>query len=264
VKAIKMSSLSHIIFFDVDGTLVKSDANSNIVHKDSFRHSFQQVFNIDTSISAINHQGKTDLLIFQELAALNNIVLAQEDIEKLISSAVEYCFNKKDSIKVHLLPGVVDFLEYLKSQDNILVGLITGNIEEICYLKLDRVYEGDSTEQFSIKHFFSPSFGLSGKSLGAFGGTTTLRGELIVNALRSLKIQDPSNIRVFHVGDTPFDVEAAQYATKMLTSEGYRVHGVGVATGNFSTHELERSICESKTILNDMSKLDESIRVFEL
>jgi phosphoglycolate phosphatase-like HAD superfamily hydrolase len=245
--------------------LVKSDANSNIVHKDCFKYAFNEVFVVDTAISRIDHQGKTDLQIFTELAALNDIVLTMEDADKLIAAAIRYCIENEKSIAVHLLPGVLTLLEYLSSKYGIVLGLITGNIEEICYLKLDRVFDDDSTKhanEFSIKRYFSPVFGPSGKSLGAFGGTSMVRGELIVNALKSLDIEDPSKVSVFHVGDTPFDVEAAHYATRKLFSDGFRVHGVGVATGNFTTTDLAASNCESMTIVNDLSNLEELMSIF--
>ena len=58
----------------------------------------------------------------------------------------------------------------------------------------------------------------------------------------------------YHVGDTPYDVRAAQAAG---------VTPVGVSTGVFSTDELRQAVPES-VLVDSLADVDAAMRVFGL
>ena len=111
------------------------------------------------------------------------------------------------------MDGVKDVLENLK-QFGIPRGLVTGNIEQIAWLKLDKI---------GVKDYFG---------FGGFGNESADRSLLVRHAVeRAGNIYGTFNKEnVFVIGDTPRDILAGQ-------KNGVKT--VGVATGDFTVDELE-------------------------
>jgi phosphoglycolate phosphatase-like HAD superfamily hydrolase len=114
----------------------------------------------------------------------------------------------------YVLPGVNEFLNYLEGQ-NVVIGLLTGNLQQIAQLKI---------KKNGIEHSFE---------FGGFGDEHYSRGMLIKYAIRkAIKIYGfkPESAwkNSYHIGDTPQDVIAAKYAN---------VKSIIVETGNFKINE---------------------------
>lgn len=224
-----------LVTFDIDGTLIRSTGpNSNQLHRQAFAHAFLQVFGIDGTIDAIQHHGSTDPAIL-----VNTLVhycvpsdVAVEKLPVLKLKMIEYAkANAKDIGEgLEVLPGVESLLHALSSMDNVFVGLVTGNLEGIAWMKM----EGLGIEKyFSVPHF------------GGFGSDHIDRGHLVKTAAERAEKLFPGgfNLRV-HVGDTPNDIKAAEFGGALA---------VGVCTGVFRKEELEQASSGGAIVLQDLS-----------
>lgn len=220
-----------LTLFDIDGTLVQGAR----CHYMAFVHSVSKFYGMEEDISGINYAGKTDPQILREVLELGGIP------EKIISDSFQACLDYMIDdylTNVHrenivALDGVSQLLNELKNE-NVLLGLTTGNLEPIAYAKLGRA---------GIGGYFS---------FGGFGSDSPKRPCLVEKALeRAREIHGFKGDQIFIVGDTPRDVEAAK-PFNLLT--------IAVATGSYNTQELEKTgadfVLES---LKDVNKVLEII-----
>ncbi|KNA10062.1 hypothetical protein SOVF_147910 [Spinacia oleracea] len=222
-----------LVTFDIDGTLLQSDgSNSNHFHR-AFSYAILQVFGIHGTIDVIQLHGSTDRAILVNTLVHYGIPseAATEKLPVLMSKMTEYVkAHAKDLGEgLELLPGVESLLQALSSMDNVLIGLVTGNLEETAWMKLDSL---------GIKKYFSvPRF-------GGFGSDHIDRGHLIkIAAERAEKLYPGKFDSRVHVGDTPNDIIAAE-------SEG--AMAIGVCTGVFGKEELEQVSNGGAVILQDL------------
>jgi len=138
---------------------------------------------------------------------------------------VEYAMQHASEVGegLEVLAGVRELLEALARRDEVVVGLVTGNLEDIAWLKM---------EGLGIRQYFSvPNF-------GGFGSDHSERGELVRIAANRAEQLFPGGFRLrAHVGDTPNDIRAAEYGGALA---------IGVCTGIFSQKEL-RDVSQSET-----------------
>ncbi|ONK60845.1 uncharacterized protein A4U43_C08F23320 [Asparagus officinalis] len=232
-----------MVTFDVDGTLIRSiGSSSNRLHRLAFSHAFLSVFNIpDSTIDVLQHHGQTDPLILVNTCVHYGIPsdVATERLPDLKSKMIEYAKEHAKDIGegLEVLPGVTSLLEALSS-NNVAIGLVTGNLEEIGWMKM----EGLGIQQY----FTVPNF-------GGFGSDHTDRGELVKIAAARAEKQFPGgfDLRV-HIGDTPNDIRAAEYGGALA---------VGVCTGVFSGEELKQASNGSAIILADLKDTASFLRL---
>mmetsp|Transcript_19490 Transcript_19490/g.31561 ORF Transcript_19490/g.31561 Transcript_19490/m.31561 type:complete len:281 (+) Transcript_19490:49-891(+) len=237
-----------LVTFDVDGTLIHSVGNNaNKFHKDAFAFAFKKVFNLDTNIDVIHHHGSTDQLVAADVLAFHGI--SKEEIwanmPATCTAMLEHAAGAEDNAAagLELLPGVERLLQTLAARDDTVVALVTGNLEPIAWTKMRRlgIYQ----------HFTAPG-------IGGFGSDHTLRGELVkIAADRCAKELGVEVGPRFHVGDTPNDVIAAEFAGAVA---------LGVTTGIFSKEELEASATEKEkcVVLDGLNDLDAVLKAFQL
>ncbi|KAJ8438582.1 hypothetical protein Cgig2_024671 [Carnegiea gigantea] len=225
-----------LVTFDIDGTLIRSTGpNSNQLHRQAFSYAFNQVFGIDGgTIDVIQHHGSTDPAILVNTVVHYGISseVAVEKLPALKSKMVEYAKATTGDIGkgLEVLPGVESLLQALSSKNNVFIGLVTGNLEEIAWMKM---------EGLGIKRDFTVP------NIGGFGSDHTDRGQLVrIAAERAEKLFPGGfDLRV-HVGDTPNDIKAAEFGGAVA---------VGVCTGFFTKEELEQASSGNAIILQDLS-----------
>ena len=237
-----------LVTFDVDGTLIRSvGEDANKFHKDAFAHGFKKVFHLDTHIDVIHHHGSTDKLVAADVLKFHGI--AEEEIwEKMpavCDAMLEHAAAAADDAAagLELLPGVERLLETLAAREDTIVALVTGNLEPIAWTKMRRLG--------IYKHFTPPG-------LGGFGSDHTLRGELVKIAAERCAAELGVEVGDrFHVGDTPNDVIAAEYAGAVA---------LGVTTGVFGKEELEAAAKEkeNRVVLDGLNDLDAVLAAFKL
>jgi phosphoglycolate phosphatase len=216
-----------LVLFDIDGTLLLSDgAGRRAIHR-----ALREVFG-STGPEDYRFDGKTDPQIVRELMRLDGHTDARidADMQRLFNRYVQ-CLGEElrnPRFRPYMLPGVTDLLDELEQRDDVILGLLTGNLEQGATAKLEAV--GVDPKRFRV---------------GAFGSDHELRPELPAIArartLRHLGFDIGGDAMVV-VGDTPADLTCGR-------SLGARA--IGVATGRYSTVEL--SCHDPVAVFEDLS-----------
>lgn len=198
-----------LVLFDVDHTLL----TAGDFHWRAYELAFLKVFNVKIPDNFPPWYGYTDLQIIYSLMELYHIMRDERKAHEIIMIMVEE-FAKMDLTGSKLLGGVEELLRGLQDYDNIILGLVTGNIEDIAYAKL---------RHLRIDEYFI---------LGGFGGISEIRSELVKDAIRKAEQQfgkiDKKD--VFVIGDTTGDIKAAR---------GAGVNVISVCTGDESSELLK-------------------------
>lgn len=224
-----------LITFDVDGTLIRAvGSNANKWHKDAFAFAMHEVFSIDTNIDVIKHHGSTDQLVLADVLKHHGFEETEiwRKMDELKSAMVSFAEEHKADagLGLEILPGVEKLLQTLSERENIIVALVTGNLEPIAWRKMDTL---------GIKKYFTEK---KNNFIGGFGSDHTERSELIKFAAQRSAEAFDLNVSemhkpgaVFkeraHFGDTPNDVTAAL--------DGGAI-AIALETGVFSGDELQK------------------------
>ena len=205
--------------FDIDGTLLHAQGG---VHMDAFSSSVREITGHQLSLGSIVVHGNTDTGILRD--AFRDASVAdqdwqpkQEEILERIRATVR---ERQHLMKIVLYPGVLEMLQYLRAKGKTL-GVATGNLEQIGWLKIERA---------GLRDWFS---------FGGFSDRHAVRSEMIRQAADQARAMAGGKATVCVVGDTPYDVAAAK-ANSLPT--------IAVATGVYSFDELQRhspEVCTS-------------------
>lgn len=195
--------------FDIDGTLLHAHGG---VHNDSFSSSVEEVMGHPLSMSGVAVHGSTDTGILREAfrhAAIADAVW-QPRLEEILVCMRKTVRQRREHMSITVMPGVLSILAYLKERGKLL-GVATGNLEQIGWLKI---------EIAGLRDWFS---------FGGFSDRYPVRADMIANAVGEARKLTSAELKVCVVGDTPSDIAAAK-ANALPT--------IAVATGTFSYNEL--------------------------
>jgi phosphoglycolate phosphatase-like HAD superfamily hydrolase len=202
-----------LVLFDVDGTLlITNGLGRRVVAEVLSAQLDRPVDSYGASFS-----GRTDPQIFRELLTREGV----EDIEHAMRRALTtYEARMAEAIAgatITALAGALPLIDQLARRDDVLLGLLTGNMQPLAYAKVHRA-------GFGADHFRP--------GLGAFGSDHEDRDQLGAIALERAgaaagRVFTGENAII--VGDTPRDVACARVIGATA---------VAVATGNFSRAEL--------------------------
>jgi phosphoglycolate phosphatase-like HAD superfamily hydrolase len=205
-----------LVLFDIDGTLLLSDgAGRRAIHR-----ALREVFG-GTGPADYHFDGKTDPQIVRELMqfAGHGDERIDADMTRLLARYVD-CLHEELAVPGHrpyTLPGVPRLLDALERESNVILGLLTGNLEVGAKAKLEAV--GLDPRRFRI---------------GAYGSDHEQRHQLPAIARDRTKRQlgiDVAGAAIIVIGDTPAD---------LTCGKSLGASAIGVATGRFSTDELAR------------------------
>jgi phosphoglycolate phosphatase len=297
-----------LVTWDIDGTLLRATGDrANALHRSAFEAAWQAVYGTRIDLASLPHQGSTDPLILIKgavtagLAAgagevmgsdgdntsttgsssvpLPPTAVAGSPLAAMVRAMLAHFSENAHTVAdgLELLPGVEALLAALSAREDVLVGLVTGNLRPIADAKVSAL---------GVRHHFhssedgcgmgcggggdggdgsgsDPSSTAPPAPLGGFGSDhcsggfeapAADRAELIrVAARRAAAVAGlpedgyPSSslsLRVAHLGDTPFDVRAALAAGATP---------VGVATGVHSREELEAAGGPGVVVLDDLT-----------
>jgi phosphoglycolate phosphatase len=205
-----------LALFDIDGTLLRE----GIAPKLAFARALRETFDTTGPISGFRFAGMTDPQCVAEIMRMAGI--ADDVIQERRDQCLErYVTHLRVEMRNHdgakLFPGVKELLHRLHGRDDVLVGLLTGNVQPGAMLKLDR---------FKLGEYFR---------FGAFGDDHEDRCELARIALEKAGRLTGRPVRggdTTVIGDTPRDVACAR---------AIGARAVIVATGLVSRDELERA-----------------------
>jgi phosphoglycolate phosphatase len=216
-----------VVLFDIDGTLLWTDgAGRRAVHR-----ALEDVFGAQPP-TAHEFDGKTDPQIIRELMRLAGF--DDEAIDARLPEALQryvMLLDRELAVADHsdkTYPGIASLLDALEARDDVLLGLLTGNVREGAMAKLTAV--GLATHRFKV---------------GAFGSDHASRPELPAiaraRAEMHLGFQVPGQ-DVIVIGDTPND---------MTCGKGIGARAIGVATGRYTVEELRA--CDAAAVFPDLT-----------
>jgi len=208
----------YLILFDIDGTLIRGQGIGRLALERAFGEVFGVPAENHPGLRNVHMAGSTDPVIVEAMGralGLTPEALAPRKAELEEAYLRHLRVTVVESPMAASCPGVAELLPRLRRHPEILLGLLTGNIEAGARIKL---------AAFDLDRFFP---------FGGFGGEGPERRDLAVLAHRRARKEDGSDIPAGHVlviGDTTADIEAGN------------VHGfltVGVATGWSPAEKLE-------------------------
>jgi phosphoglycolate phosphatase-like HAD superfamily hydrolase len=205
-----------LVLFDIDGTLI----NSGGAGGRALSRAIESVCGIQDSLNSIRLDGKTDPIIVAEALDAGGVNSDQtcqvlDRVFDLYLSFLEQELEAQPN-SYRIMPGVFELLGQLDQDDELALGLATGNIEKGARLKL---------QPGGLNRFFP---------VGGYGSDSEDRTQLISAAIHKAQayfgVSGFSSVCV--VGDTPRDV---------LHGREAGTHVLAVATGSYSYQELEGS-----------------------
>lgn len=208
--------MRRLVLFDIDGTLLSSSSSG----WHALRAAFAEYFEALEFYDLVRFDGKTDRQIIRELYQAAGVPHHATDAQvDIILNRYLHHLERRLADRHHLvrtLPGIIELVEALHRQDDVVVGLLTGNVVPGAELKLA-----------------AAGLDLSRFRLGAYGSDSAHRPDLPpIAAARAEKLfgRIPTGHEVVILGDTPADVTCG-------ASIGARA--IGVATGRYSVAELQ-------------------------
>jgi phosphoglycolate phosphatase-like HAD superfamily hydrolase len=219
-----MVATPRLVLFDIDGTLLTAaGAGRRAIHR-ALRDVFGGVGPADYWFD-----GKTDPQIVRDLMrheGHSDAVIDERLGEVLTRYADRLGIELQDpshSPIVH--PGVPELLDSLESRNDVVLGLLTGNIEPGAAQKLRAV--GLDPARFVV---------------GAFGSDHEQRLELPAIAAARARTHLGRDVELVVIGDTPADVACGA---------GAKRRAIAVATGRYSVAEL--AACGPAAAFEDLS-----------
>jgi phosphoglycolate phosphatase-like HAD superfamily hydrolase len=210
--------VARLVLFDIDGTLL---LGASAEHRDAVHEAIRAVWPaVDPDGLRVEAAGRTDLDIARDLLVLAGVDARRIDdgMERFRAAATAaYARRCPPDLRDKVAPGVPAVLEALRERGDALA-LVTGNLEPIARLKLERA---------GLGAFFP-------RGAGGFGSDHEDRAALPpiarARAGRRAGLERPwPRTRTVVVGDTPRDVACAR-------ADGLRV--VAVTTGPFGRGDL--------------------------
>lgn len=227
--------MPRLVLFDIDGTLILTGGAGTR----AMGRAFSDMFRVDEAFTGITMPGRTDAVILADAFARASLV-ADADLIRAFRQL--YCRHLREEIErpfpgKRAMPGVRRILDELAAREDVLLGLLTGNLAEAARIKL---------EHFDLWRYFK---------CGAYGDETHDRNTLVPVALaeaRACGVVLDGARDVIVVGDTPLDVACAR-------AGGARA--VAVATGSYGAESLVETGADF--VFDDLSDAERFLRIVD-
>ena len=124
-----------LVLFDIDGTLITARGAG----RRAFKRALEGVFGTTGSFDGYDMSGKTDPRIIHEVMEAGGLdrAVVKARLDEFFGAYAETLTEEiGDGRDVLMMPGVADLVRRLDESDEIVLGLLTGNIEEGARIKL--------------------------------------------------------------------------------------------------------------------------------
>lgn len=182
-----------LILFDIDGTLLYAGKTPSEVFAESIGFIIGKTVEFPKQIFF----GRTDTFIIREMLRQHLATPADGEYHRIrehfIHSMKEHFPHSDDGF---LIPGVREYLDTLKNESDIHLGLVTGNFKETAFVKLSR---------FGLDDYFET---------GGFGDEAEDRQELLRQAVEKATRHYGkcfSSEQIVVIGDTLHDIHSAHH-----------------------------------------------------
>ncbi len=218
-----------LLLFDIDGTLLTTNGAGRGVVESALSDLVGQPI----STEGISFSGKTDPQILREVLTYNGAddTWTNGRFAEAVEAFRQTMHRVFDPAGTDELDGATTLIERLHPDDRVQLALLTGNLNEMAYLKVGAIGLNET-------HFPFGAFGSDHEDRNALPAIAAERAT--AHAGRSFEAHD-----IIVIGDTPRDIECA------------RVHGarvVAVATGKFDRATLAEH--EPDVLLNSLADTD--------
>ncbi len=230
LRPLKSSASLHrqTILFDIDGTLLATGGAGRVAMYAALAECFQV-----TAPADFHFAGRTDRHLMTGLLAVCGVEATVENVQRLRAGYSLQLPQALANTSGMVLPGVIDLLTALTSCPGVLMGVLTGNLPETAELKL---------RHFGLWDYFQVHF---------HGDQHALRTDLAKYALAQLQVMHGECLgrQICLIGDTPFDIEAAQAIDARV---------IATATGGYREDEL--TVYRPDLVVSDLSRTDELVQ----
>ncbi|HMV30970.1 MAG TPA: haloacid dehalogenase-like hydrolase [Gemmatimonadales bacterium] len=226
-----------LVLFDIDGTLLLTAGAG----RRAITAALHAELGGSDAFERVRFDGKTDPQIVMELLDLAGHPGAT-DAEFVWSLCRRYVGYLAEELRhprseTTVMPGITPLLEALEARDDVMLGLLTGNMREGAALKLQAA--GIAPGRFPV---------------GAFGSDSARRPDLPAIAAERAEPhfgRRPHGREVIIIGDTPADVTCGR---------GIAARAIGVATGAYPLAALtEAGADHAFEDLSDTARVLEAI-----
>jgi phosphoglycolate phosphatase len=208
--AIVAPTVKTLLLWDIDGTLI----NSGGAGLDALRVALERAFGIAGSLEGIDFAGRTDRWIMRRVFAKFGLPATEENFIRYADAYVAALPAELARPNGLVLPGVRAILEAAAAREDLVQGLLTGNLRRGAEAKLGF---------YGLWSFFA---------FGAFADDGEYRDDLGPHALRRAQAHAAGEFsldRVWVIGDTPHDIACGRI---------FGARTLAVATGNYSAAAL--------------------------
>jgi phosphoglycolate phosphatase-like HAD superfamily hydrolase len=201
--------MKRLVLFDIDGTLITDRGAA----RDAYASALRAVYDFSDPLSRYDFSGLTDPQITHMV--LGDAGFRTESIEERIGALWEHYLARlaenATPERVRLLPGAGELVDRLAHRDDVLLALLTGNIERGARLKLAPP---------DLNRYFP---------FGAFGSDSSRREDLPPVAIDRASRRNGhrfSGSDVVIIGDSIFDVRCGvpHGATTIAVASGRTAH----------------------------------------
>ncbi len=213
----------HVCLFDIDGTLISSGGAG----KAALEAALASEFGIPRLLEELKLSGRTDRAIAYDILRMHALDETPENWQRLITGYLRHLPQSLATLKGRVLPGIAALLGELSQRDDVLLGLLTGNIRAGARVKLGH---------FGLYDYFT---------FGGYGDEHLDRDDVAREALAEVHRQLNGSAvpeRIWVIGDTPLDIACAR---------AIGARAVAVATGWHPIEELAAH--RPDLLLNDLS-----------
>ena len=213
----------HVCLFDIDGTLIRSGGAGSA----AFGVAMRKLFGPPRHEPDVIYTGRTDRAIAGDLFGAFAIDDSAENFRRFQDEYLRCLPDALAERDGRVLPGIASLVSLLNDRDDVLVGLLTGNMHRGARTKL---------EHYGLWREFA---------FGAFGDVRRERDDVARDAIELIAERldgEPDAERVWVIGDTPRDVACAR-------AVGARA--IAVATGTHTREELIDSCAD--LLLDDLA-----------
>jgi phosphoglycolate phosphatase-like HAD superfamily hydrolase len=215
-----------LFLFDIDGTLLASGGAGKLALEEALLHEFQ----LEAIRLQVPYSGRTDVAIAFDLLRGHELPATTEHVNRLHESYLQRLPEALGRRKGRILPGMEELLRALRQRDDVLIGLLTGNIRRGAAVKLGH---------YGIYDYFP---------FGGFGDGLLDRNEVACAAWEAALSHCGSSLdpaRTWVIGDTPLDISCAR---------AIGAHVAAVATGSHPIDEL--AACKPDLLVESFAEYD--------
>lgn len=202
--------MRRLFLFDIDGTLIVSGGAGEGALCDAMADRF----GVEEDLTGVTLAGATDGLIARKLLEKHGLPVTPENITTLLDGYLHHLPLRLPRHEGRVLPGIVALLEQLRTREDCVLALLTGNLRRGAEIKLGH---------YRVWDYFA---------FGAFADDHHDRNELGPFAqARALEMhgEEFPPERIYVIGDTPRDIECGR---------AFGARTVAIATGIYSAGEL--------------------------